>query len=145
MGDVMVRGTGCVECGLRGHIMLAGSGGTIMSDSKAEIHSVLASINAAWQDGHPSSMREYLHPDIAMAPPGFSKSLRGRELLVASFEAFCANAKVLEYEESEEHIDVVGDCAVASFRFRMLYERAAYRENCSGRDLWVFARQEESW
>jgi limonene-1,2-epoxide hydrolase len=116
-----------------------------MSDAKSEVHSVLASINEAWREGHPSSMREHLHPEIAMVPPGFGESLHGRELLIASFEEFQKNAKVLEYEESDEHIDVVGQSAVASFRFRMLYERAAYREDCSGRDLWVFERQDDRW
>lgn len=117
---------------------------TNMSDT-AEVHSVLASINAAWREGDPSAMREYLHPEIAMIPPDFSQSLRGRDLLVAGFEEFCANAKVLEYEEMDKHIDVVGDCAAATFRFRMLYERATYREDCSGRDLWLFARQNGRW
>lgn len=116
-----------------------------MTDCATEVHGVLASINAAWREGHPSSMREYLHPEIAVAPPGFTGSLRGREILVSSFEEFCKNARVLDYEESDEHIDVVGDCAVASFRFRMLYEREAYREDCSGRDLWVFERQGGRW
>ncbi|HEV2133118.1 MAG TPA: nuclear transport factor 2 family protein [Terracidiphilus sp.] len=116
-----------------------------MSDTKAEIHSILASINAAWREGHPSAMREYLDPEIAIVPPDFRETLRGREILVASFEEFCTNAKVLEYEETDEHIDVVNDCAVATFRFRMRYERAAYREDCSGRDLWVFARHEGRW
>ncbi|HUA92069.1 MAG TPA: nuclear transport factor 2 family protein [Terracidiphilus sp.] len=116
-----------------------------MSDAHAEVRSLLASINAAWREGHPSSMRESLHPDIAIVPPGFTQTLRGRDMLVASFEEFCKNAKVLEYEETDEHIDVVGDCAVATFRFRMLYERAAYREDCSGRDLWIFERRDGRW
>lgn len=116
-----------------------------MTDAKTQVHAALASISAAWRDGDPASMREHLHPEIAMAPPGFAPSLRGRELLVASFEEFQKNARVPEYEESDEQIDVVGDCSVASFRFRMVYERVAYREECSGRDLWVFARQDGRW
>lgn len=116
-----------------------------MTDTHAEIHLVLASINAAWREGHPSSMRKYLHPQIVIVPPGFNESLHGSQILVSSFEEFCANAKVLEYEETGEHIDVVDDCAVASYRFRMLYERSAYREDCSGRDLWVFQRQNGRW
>lgn len=90
-------------------------------------------------------MREFIHPEIAIVPPGLTETLRGCDLLVASFEEFCHNAIVLEYEETDEHIDVVGNCAVATFRFRMVYERTAYREDCSGRDLWVFERQKGRW
>ena len=116
-----------------------------MSDQSAEVHSTLASINSAWREGHPSSMRESLHPEIIMALPGFKQSIRGRELLLGSFEEFSKNAKVLEYEESEEHIDVIEDCAMATFHFKMLYERPAYRELSQGRDMWVFHRHQDRW
>jgi hypothetical protein len=116
-----------------------------MCDSTAQVHTVLASINAAWREGHPSSMREYLHPEIAMAIPGFKESIRGREILVASFEEFCKNARVIEYEESEEHIDVIEGCAVATFQFKMLYDRATYRELSRGRDLWIFREYQDRW
>jgi len=116
-----------------------------VSDASAQVHHALASISAAWREGHPSSMRDYIHPEIVMVPPGFTAGVRGRDILVSSFEEFSRNAKVLEYEETDEHIDVIGDCAVASFRFRMLYEHTAYREDCSGRDLWVFQRHDDRW
>jgi len=125
--------------------MLAGSRGHKMSDTKAEVHSVLAAINAAWREGHPSTILEFLHPEIVLVPPGFKGTVRGRDILVSSFEEFSKNASILEYEESDEQIDAIGDSAIASFHFRMLYERDAYREDCSGRDLWVFARQDGRW
>lgn len=116
-----------------------------MDNRTMEVHEVLCAINAAWREGHPSSMAEHLHPDITMALPGFKESIHGREILVASFEEFSKNARVLEYEESGEHIDVIGDCAIATYRFEMLYERPAYRELSTGRDLWVFLRLHDRW
>ena len=112
-----------------------------MSDTAVEVHVVLASIQAAGGGRHPSRMREFIHPEIAIVPPGLTETLRGCDLLVASFEEFCHNAIVLEYEETDEHIDVVGNCAVATFRFRMsmsapLIERivpAAISGSSSGR------------
>jgi hypothetical protein len=116
-----------------------------MNTDIVEVHTALGSINSAWREGHPLSMLEYLHPDMTMALPGFSGSVRGRDAILASFMEFCANAKVIEYEEGDEHIDVIGDSAVAAFRFRMLYERAAYREISTGRDVWVFHRDHDRW
>ncbi len=116
-----------------------------MHDNTAQVHTVLASINAAWREGHPPSMREYLHPEIIMALPGFKESIHGREILVGSFEEFCKNARVVEYEESDEHIDVIEGCAIVTFKFRTLYERAAYRELSQGRDMWVFRQQQDRW
>jgi hypothetical protein len=116
-----------------------------MTDSVAEIHSVLAAINSAWLEKHPSSMAEHLHPDITMAVPGFKESIRGREILLNSFEEFCKNATVLEYQETNEHIDVIEDSGIATFCFNMTYERAADREVSTGRDLWVFHRRFGRW
>jgi len=90
-------------------------------------------------------MLDHLHPEITMAFPGFKGAIRGRDAFVASYVEFCANARVIEYEESDENIDVIGDSAIATFRFRMLYERATYREDSAGRDLWVFRKQGDRW
>ena len=83
-------------------------------------------------------MSQHLHPDFVMVFLGFLGEVVGRDALLASFVEFCTNARVLEYRESSEHIDVIGDCAVASFQFEMLYERAKYQERSKGRDIWFF-------
>jgi len=116
-----------------------------MEDSKLKVHKVLSAINRAWRSSSPVEMSQYLHPDIVMKYPGFSGEVAGRDALLASFVEFCANARVLEYQESNEQINVIGDCAVASFQFEMLYERAKYQERSKGRDLWVFQLISGKW
>ncbi len=116
-----------------------------MTNSNNDIHSVLQSINLAWREGHPDSMMEHLHPEIAMVFPGFKGVIHGRNALIAGFQEFCTNAQVLEYDETDERIDTIGDCAIATYHFRMLYQRAAYRELSEGRDIWVFHRQHHRW
>ncbi len=116
-----------------------------MSNYREQVHDTLMTINQAWRKGKPSEMKCHLHPDMVMKFPGFTGEVRGRDALLASFTEFCANAHVLEYQEREEQIDIVGNCAVAGFLFDMLYERTAYRERSTGRDLWVFERQDDRW
>ncbi len=116
-----------------------------MKDSKLQVHEVLYAINQAWRTNMPLTMSQHLHPDIIMKFPGFSGEVVGREALLSSFVEFCTNARVLEYQESNEQIDVIEDCAVASFQFEMLYERAKYQERSKGRDLWVFQRISGKW
>lgn len=116
-----------------------------MSESTEQVHNVLATITSAWRDGNASSMREFLHPEIIMVIPGFKQSMGGREILVNSFVEFCKNATVIEYEESNEHIDVIEGCAVATYEFKMLYERAEYREFSKGRDMWIFRKVQNRW
>jgi len=64
-------------------------------------------------------MNEHLHPDIALVLPGFAGTIHGRDALVAGFEDFCKNAKILEYEESDENIEVVGSGARNIFPLKL--------------------------
>jgi hypothetical protein len=116
-----------------------------MEDSKLKVHKVMSAINQAWRSNAPLEMSLYLHPDIVMKFPGFSGEVAGRDALLASFVEFCTNARVLEYQESNEQVNIIGECAVVSFRFEMLYERAKYQERSKGRDLWVFQYISDEW
>ena len=90
-------------------------------------------------------MKIYLHPDIVMKFPGFSGEIIGCETLIESFKEFCTNAKVIEYFESDELINVIGNSAVITFKFEMVYERTNYRDKSTGRDFWIFERQDNNW
>ena len=116
-----------------------------MKDSELQVHEVLSAINQAWCSNTPLGMSQYLHPDIVMKYPGFSGEVIGRDAFLAGFVEFCTNARVLEYIEKNEQIHVVGNCAVASFQFEMLYERTQYQERSKGRDLWVFQCISHKW
>ena len=116
-----------------------------MNQLESEVRETITAINQAWRTGRVREMAAYIHPDIVMKFPKFSGQIAGREKLLASFEEFCANARVIEHTETDLQIEVVGNCAIVSFHFVMLYERPAYRELSSGRDLWVFQRESGRW
>jgi hypothetical protein len=50
-----------------------------------------------------------------------------------------------EYHEPDHQVDAVGDTAIASFRYEMIYERDGQRSRASGRDLGVFTREGGQW
>lgn len=116
-----------------------------MTDYKSQLHETMAAINRAWRENRPADMRQYLHPQVTMLLPGFSGTVTGSDGILSGFEEWCANAKVVEYEESNEQIQVVGNSGFVSFRFDMLYERATYRERSAGRDIWAFERLDGKW
>lgn len=112
---------------------------------KVELTRTISEINQAWRTGRVLDMTPYLHPDIVMKFPKFSGEIAGRDKLIAGFSEFCTNARVIEFSESDQQIDVVGNSGVVSFQFDMLYERPKYRERSKGRDLWVFQRESDRW
>jgi len=91
------------------------------------VSAALRRINECWLAGRPEDLAPLLHPGIVMVIPGFGGQAEGRDTLVAGFADFCQHAKVHEYKEADHSVDVVGDTAVASFTYAMVYERAGER------------------
>jgi uncharacterized protein (TIGR02246 family) len=102
-------------------------------------------INQAWLSGRPEDIAEWIHPAMVMVYPGFSGRGQGRAAIVAGFVDFCSNARIDSYREKDVQVDVAGDTAVVNYAFEMVYERAGARYEATGRDLWVFTRDDGKW
>jgi len=113
--------------------------------AQTAVAAAMECINRTWLAGRPEDLVPLFHPDITIVFPGFAGRAEGREAIVAGFADFCNNAKVIEYHETDHQVDVIGDAAVASFVYEMVYERTGARSRAKGRDLWVFARQGDEW
>jgi hypothetical protein len=120
-------------------------GRTIDHPLVERVTSAMQAINAAWLDGRVEALSPLVHPDIVMALPGFADRARGRDVFLAGFRDFSTNAAVHEYHERDRQIDVVGNAAVVTFRYEMVYERSRERYRATGRDLWVFERHGDDW
>jgi ketosteroid isomerase-like protein len=105
----------------------------------------LREINQIWSSGRVDDLSPLLHPEIVMAFPGGSGRSEGREQFLAGFRDFCENANIREFTEIDPQADVIGDTAVITFRYEMLYERFGERYRAKGRDLWVFQQQDSRW
>lgn len=87
------------------------------------VAAAMHAINQAWLEGRVDDMAPALHPEIVMTFPGFSGRMQGREPFLAGFRDFVQNATIHEIREHDHQIDVVGDTAVITFPFEMLYTR----------------------
>ena len=105
----------------------------------------MRAINQAWLQGRVDDMTPALHPEIVMVVPGFAGQMRGREGFLAGFRDFIQNATIHEFHEHEHQIDVVGDTAVMTFTYEMLYTRSGERYRASGRDIWIFQKRGAAW
>ena len=117
-----------------------------MNTSRHEaVSATLQTINRVWLDGRVEALAPMVDPDIVMVLPGFTGRIQGREQFLAGFQDFCENAKVHEFHDHDYQSDLVGDTAVVTFRYDMVYERSGERYRASGRDLWVFRDQHKEW
>jgi hypothetical protein len=106
---------------------------------------VIQRINHVWLDGQVDALAPMVDPEIVMVLPGFAGRIRGREQFLAGFRDFCENAQVLEFHDQDYESDVVGDTAVVTFRYDMIYKRSGERYRATGRDLWVLRGQGNEW
>ena len=102
-------------------------------------------INQAWLKGRIADLGKHLHEDIIMVMPGFSGGIQGKEKLLDGFRDFVENSTVHNFREKDQQVDVVGDTAVVTFRYEMEYTREDHRYSATGRDMWIFCKQNEDW
>jgi ketosteroid isomerase-like protein len=116
------------------------------NESKREgAAAAMRAINQAWLGGRVEDLGPMLHPDVVMAVPGSAMRAQGREQFLAGFRDFCQNARVEEFREHDHQVDVAGNIAVVAYRYEMTYERSGRRSRSTGRDMWVFEQQGNSW
>jgi hypothetical protein len=118
-----------------------------MTDESASrgVADAMRAINQAWLHGRVDDMTPALHPEIVMVFPGFSGQMRGREALLAGFRDFVESATIHEFHDRDHQIDVVGDTAVITFPYEMIYTRSGERYRAGGRDVWIFQKQGAGW
>jgi hypothetical protein len=117
-----------------------------MHESKGEsAATAMDQINRAWLDGRVEELGPMVHSAIVMVLPDFAGKIQGRENFIAGFRDFCQNATTHEFQEHDRQVDVVGNSAVITFRYDMVYERSGERYRAHGRDLWVLEEQDAAW
>ena len=62
-----------------------------------------------------------------------------------SYKDFRSQAIIHDPHEEDAAIDVFGDTAIATYRFEITYEMNGKTFNESGRDIFIFVREEEGW
>jgi len=117
----------------------------VIESEREDVAAAMRRINEVWLRGKVQDLAPLVHPDIAMVVPGLPGSIQGRERFLAGFDDFCRNAVIHEFQEREQQVDVVGETAVVSFGYQMVYERSGSRYRVTGRDLWVFQKQGGAW
>ena len=110
-----------------------------------EIWQIVEVINDSWVSGRLDRLDNLFHDQIVFVAPGFSQRIEGRTACVDSFRDFCAKARVRDFKPADPAIDICANTAVASYSFTVEYELNNEILNDGGRDVWVFARDQDKW
>lgn len=115
------------------------------STYQQEIREMIEQLNVTWAKGSPEQLSSFFREDIAMVHPDFVQRTEGREACIASYVDFCSQAKVNDFKLGDTSIDVFGHTAVATYSYEISYEMGGERFTDSGRDLFVFIRENDRW
>ena len=118
---------------------------TDLDKQKVEVLNVMQAINRAWRESDFDGFEQFFREDVIMAMPGFEQKVEGRQALCDSYRQFAANSTIHEYTEGEPSIDILDNVAVVTYSFTMDYEVESGRYEESGRDLYLFIRDDEGW
>lgn len=118
---------------------------TFESRTREEIWQILKEINDAWVNDRTDELNRFFHKDMVIASPDFRKLGEGRVACVKSYKDFCNQASIHDFHEEDAAIDIFGDTAIATYSFEITYEMNGKTFNESGRDVFIFVREEGRW
>lgn len=118
-----------------------------MSDAvaKAEedvqaIRGVIAALSAAWQARRYDDLSDHFDDASVIVGPGFQGRVEERSACIESYREFMERVKLTHYEEAAPTVDIWGDTAVATYRWRMEWISGGTSNNEAGHDILVLRR-----
>lgn len=114
-----------------------------------EIRQLLQRINETWlwcyPHQFPAILGECFHEGMVIKGPEFQTMSVGRDACIQSYQDFVGQAAVSACTLSTPEVDVWGDTAVATYSWKVTYERNGEKYRESGHDVFAFVRSEGRW
>jgi ketosteroid isomerase-like protein len=105
-----------------------------------EIWRAIVEANRTWKGGNPQGVGQLFHEDAVQAFANSHRRAVGREAIVRDYVELCQRLEIIEFRELQHSVDVVGETAVANYRFRLTYEANGVPHEETGREVLVFRR-----
>lgn len=105
----------------------------------------MSTASLASQRGEPAVVASLFADDVVGIHPDLDGSVRGRAAMVQSFVDYVAQVKTHHFDEQERSVEVLGDLAVATYRFEVRYEVGGQVHDERGQEVLVLRRRDETW
>ncbi len=116
-----------------------------LNPDQQEVWKTLRALNDAWTKGNPEKLKQYFHENIVAITPTDRERLKGREASFGAWNKFVQSTKILEWKEIDPIVQVYGNAAVVTYNFEISYEIGRTTAYQSGRDMFVFVREQGRW
>jgi ketosteroid isomerase-like protein len=109
------------------------------------IWQAIVDANRAWMRGDAAATAALFAPGVIAVPPTLGDAVRGQGAMVQSFADYVVQVKTHRFEEKEHSIEIIGDTAVATYRFEVRYEIGGQTYDEVGQEVLVLHRLPEGW
>lgn len=120
-----------------------------MVETTGAITGVLRAVNRAWRELEPDAIAPALRPlfcdDATMVGPRFAAFAEGREASIASYADFARAAVVTDFRMEEPSVRLSGETAIATYRWRIVYDLDTTHYDETGHDVVVLRRDGDAW
>jgi uncharacterized protein (TIGR02246 family) len=114
-------------------------------DDAAAIWSAIHDANQAWMRGEPEATAALFADDVVGVAPDLEHTVRGKAAMVKSFVDYVAYARTHRFVEQARSIEVLGDVAVATYRFDVGYTLDGTVNDELGQEILVLRRLDGAW
>jgi uncharacterized protein (TIGR02246 family) len=118
-----------------------------MTDEEREIWDLIRESNRAWKEGAIHELENVFDERAVIIAPRIEGRIVGREAILKSYADFVGHARTDSFEEMEHCVDVIGETAVATYRFRIRYQlhsEEAPRDEV-GQEILVLHKRSDGW
>jgi len=117
----------------------------LITQTAHEIRDLIDNINRTWLQGDPSDLVGFFHPDIVIQPPGDAPRVHGLAPCIESYQAFVRDAHIRQFTPGDAEIDIFDATAVATYRYRVVYEMGGRNYDETGGELLVLVQEDNRW
>ena len=104
------------------------------------VRALVERLDAAWRAERWDELAECLDPRMTIVAPGFATRAEGRHAAVESWRAFMERSMLVRYRAEPPVVDVLGDTAVATMAWEMVWEADGTPHHDTGHDVLVCRR-----
>jgi uncharacterized protein (TIGR02246 family) len=118
-----------------------------MTDEEREIWDLIRESNRARREGAIHELENVFDERAVIITPRIQGRIVGRDAIVKRYADFVSHARTDSFEEMEHCVDVIGETAVATYRFRIRYQihsEEAPRDEV-GQEIVVLHKRPDGW
>ena len=108
--------------------------------AEEEIWTAIVEVNRAWKGGNSEALASFFHQDAVLVFANSPRRVVGRDAVVREYAEFARRIEIVEFRELQHSVEILGETAVANYRFRLTYEANGVPHEETGREVLVFRR-----